>query len=95
MLQDAPRRKLLRPVRKRKLVDEMRGDRDVSIRRACRVFLVDTSTTQVSSPPDRLPWNNASKRFAKFATAIGAFHVLLHREGWYLGQNKTRASIES
>ena len=36
--------KALRPVRKRKLVDEMRGDWDVSLRRACRVFLVDTST---------------------------------------------------
>ena len=34
----------MKPVRKRKLVDEMRGDWDVSIRRACRVFLVDTST---------------------------------------------------
>ena len=30
--------KALRPVRKRKLVDEMRGEWDVSIRRACRVF---------------------------------------------------------
>ena len=40
-IQDALR---LKPVRKRKLVDEMRGDWDVSIRRACRVFLVDTST---------------------------------------------------
>jgi putative transposase len=36
--------KALKPVRKRKLVDEMRGDWNVSIRRACRVFLLDTST---------------------------------------------------
>jgi len=36
--------KALKPVRKHKLVDEMRGDWGVSIRRACRVFLVDTST---------------------------------------------------
>jgi putative transposase len=39
----------LKPVRKRKLVDEMRGDWDVSIRRACRVFLVDTSTYHYKS----------------------------------------------
>ena len=33
--------KALRPVRKRKLVDETRGEWGVSIRRACRVLLVD------------------------------------------------------
>jgi hypothetical protein len=31
-----PPPKALRPVRQRKLVDEMRGDWNVSIRRACR-----------------------------------------------------------
>jgi putative transposase len=41
--------KALKPVRKRKLVDEMRGEWDVSIRRACRVFLVDTSTYHYKS----------------------------------------------
>ena len=41
--------KTLRPVRKRKLVDEMRGEWDVSIRRACRVFEVDTSTYHYKS----------------------------------------------
>ena len=44
-----PPPKTLKPVRKRKLVDEMRGDWDVSIRRACRVFLVDTSTYHYKS----------------------------------------------
>ena len=39
----------MKPVRKRKLVDEMRGDWNVSIRRACRVFLVDTSTYHYKS----------------------------------------------
>jgi hypothetical protein len=34
----------LKPVRKRKLVDEMRGDCDVSIGLARRVFLVNMST---------------------------------------------------
>ena len=41
--------KALKPLRKRKLVDEMRGDWDVSIRWACRVFLVDTSTYHYKS----------------------------------------------
>ena len=36
--------KTLRPGRKRKLVDEVRGDWNVSIRRACRVLLFDTSS---------------------------------------------------
>ena len=39
----------MRPVRKRKLVDEMRGEWSVSIRRACRVLLVDTSTYHYKS----------------------------------------------
>ena len=39
----------MRPVRKRKLVDAMCGDWDVSIRRACRVLEVDTSTYHYKS----------------------------------------------
>lgn len=35
--------------RKRKLVDAMRGEWDVSIRRTCRVFEVDTSTYHYKS----------------------------------------------
>jgi hypothetical protein len=68
--------KALKPVRKRKLVDEMRGDWDVSSRRACRVFLVDTSTYHTNLvAPDRLPSNDGSRRSARlaFATVIGAF----------------------
>jgi hypothetical protein len=34
----------LKSVRKRKLIDEMRGEWNVSIRRACDVFQLDTST---------------------------------------------------
>ena len=36
--------KNVKPVLKRKLVDEICGEWGVSIRRACRVLLVDTST---------------------------------------------------
>ena len=38
----------LKPVRQRKL-DEMRGDWNVSIRRACHVFLLDRSTYHYKS----------------------------------------------
>ena len=41
--------KALRPVRKRKLVDEMRREWDISIRRACGVFEMDTSTYHYKS----------------------------------------------
>src|SRR5206468_3741419 len=44
-----PPPKTLKPARKRKLVDEMRGEWGVSIRRACGVFLVDTSTYHYKS----------------------------------------------
>jgi hypothetical protein len=36
-------------VRKRKLVDEVRGEWDVSIRRACRMLLFDTSSYHYKS----------------------------------------------
>ena len=41
--------KTLRPARKRKLVDEVCGEWDVSIRRACRVLEFDTSTYHYKS----------------------------------------------
>ena len=36
----------MRPVRKRKLVDEVRSEWGVSIRRACRVVLIDTPAAE-------------------------------------------------
>ena len=39
----------MKAARRRKLVDEMRGEWGVSIRRACRVFLCDTSTYHYTS----------------------------------------------
>ena len=39
----------MKPVRKRKLVDSVRSDWGVSIRRACRTLLVDTSTYHYKS----------------------------------------------
>jgi putative transposase len=85
-----PPPKALKPVRKPKLVDEMSGDWDVSIRRACRVFFGRYDYHYKSRRADRQPSNNGSKRPVRraFVTAIGV--VLLRREGWSLGQNKTR-----
>jgi putative transposase len=78
----------LKPVRKRKLVDEMRGDWNVSIGRACRVLPVDTYTYLTG------PSNNGSRRFARreSAMAIAAFTCCcgVKAEGRSLGQNKTR-----
>jgi putative transposase len=67
----------------------MRGEWDVSIRRACGVFEMDISTSLVA--PDRQPSNSVSERFAKraFATAM-TDPRLLRREDWCHGQNETR-----
>ena len=74
----------MKPVRKRKLVDEMRGDWDVSIRRACRVFLVDTSTYR----PGQAALEQRIKEICQTRVRYGyrRVHVLLRREGWFLGQ---------
>ena len=83
----------MKPVRKRKLVDEMRGDWDVSIRRACRVFLVDTSTYHYKSRrPGQAALEQRIKEICQTRVRYGyrRVHVLLRREGWSLGQNKTR-----
>ena len=44
MPQDVIRRKTVKPGRKRKLVDEMRSEWQVSIRRACEALEFDRST---------------------------------------------------
>jgi putative transposase len=83
----------LKPVRKRKLVDAMRGDWDVSIRRACRVFLLDTSTYHYKSRrPGQAPLEQRIREICQTRVRYGyrRVHVLLRREGWSLGQNKTR-----
>jgi hypothetical protein len=45
MLQDVIRPKLLKPGRKRKLVDEVRSEWQISIRKACDALEFDRSTT--------------------------------------------------
>lgn len=83
----------MKPVRKRKLVDAVRGDWGVSIRRACRVLLVDTSTYHYKSRRrGQAPLEQRIKEICQTRVRYGyrRVHVLLRREGWCHGQNKTR-----
>ena len=71
----------------------MRGDWDVSIRRACRVFLVDTSTYHYKSRrPGQAALEQRIREICQTRVRYGyrRVHVLLRREGWRHGQNKTR-----
>ncbi len=83
----------MKPVRKRKLVDAVRSDWGVSIRRACRVLLVDTSTYHYKSRlHGQAPLEQRIKEICQTRVRYGyrRVHVLLRREGWCHGQNKTR-----
>ena len=83
----------MKPGRKRKLVDAMRGEWDVSIRRTCRVFEVDTSTYHYKSRrPGQAALEERIKEICRTRIRYGyrRIHVLLRREGWRHGQNKTR-----
>ena len=85
--------KNLRPVRQRKLVDGICGEWGISIRRACRVFEVDTSTYHYKSRrPDQASLEIRIREICQTRIRYGyrRVHVLLRREGWQLGQNKTR-----
>jgi putative transposase len=83
----------LKPVRKRKLIDEMRGDWAVSIRRACRVFLFDTSTYHYKSRrPEQAPLEQRIKEICQTRVRYGyrRVHIVLRPEGWRINQKKTR-----
>ena len=71
----------------------MRGEWDVSIRRTCRVFEVDTSTYHYKSRRSgQAPLEERIKETCRTRIRYGyrRIHVLLRREGWRHGQNKTR-----
>ena len=71
----------------------MRSDRDVSIRRVCRVFLVDTSTYHYKSRrPGQAALEQRIREICQTRVRYGYrhVHVLLRREGCCHGQNKTR-----
>ena len=83
----------MRPVRKRKLVDEVRGEWGVSIRRACGVFLIDTSTYHYKSRrPGQAHLEQRIKEICQTRVRYGyrRVHVLLRREGVRINQKKTR-----
>ncbi len=75
----------MRPVRKRQLVNDVRADWQVSIRRACSVFLVDTSFYHYKSKRgDQADLKKRIKELAQTRVRYGyrRVHVLLRREGW-------------
>ena len=83
----------MKPVRQRKLVDEMRGDWNVSIRRACHVFLLDRSTYHYKSRrPGQAALEQRIKDICQTRVRYGyrRVHVLLRREGWHINQKRTR-----
>lgn len=83
----------MRPVRKRKLVDVVCSEWDVSIRRACRVLQVDTSTYHYKSRRHgQAPLEHRIKEICQTRVRYGyrRVHVMLRREGWSINQKKTR-----
>jgi putative transposase len=82
----------LRPARRRQLVDDVRRAWDVSIRRACRVLEVDTSTYHDRSRrPDRAALKARMQEICATRVRYGyrRVHVLLRREGWSVNHKRT------
>lgn len=83
----------MKPGRKRKLVDEVRGEWQVSIRKACEALEFDRSTYHYKSRRSgQAALEHRIKEICHARVRYGyrRVHVLLHREGWRHGQNKTR-----
>ncbi|WP_461357528.1 IS3 family transposase [Bradyrhizobium sp. USDA 4454] len=85
--------KAMKPGRKRKLVDEVCGEWQVSIRRACDALEFDRSTYHYKSRRSgQAALEQKIKEICHVRVRYGyrRVHVLLRREGWRHGQNKTR-----
>ena len=70
----------------------MRGEWDVSIRRACRIFEVDTSTYHYKSRrPGQAHLEQRIREICQTRVRYGyrRVHVLLCREGWRINHKKT------
>lgn len=83
----------MRPARKRKLVDEVCGTWGVSIRRVCRVLLVDTSTYYYRSRrAGQAGLEHRIREICETRVRYGyrRVHVMLRREGWMINQKRTR-----
>ena len=75
----------LRPGRKRTLVDEMRCDWSVSIRRACSVTMLDPMTYRYTSRrPGQATLEQRIREICQTRVRFGyrRVHLLLRREGW-------------
>lgn len=82
----------MRPVRKRQLVDKVCSEWDVSIRRACRVLAVDTSTYHYKSRRrGQADLEHRIKEIAETRMRYGyrRVHVVLQREGWMTNIKRT------
>ena len=85
--------KAVKPGRKRKLVDEVCGEWQVSIRRACDALEFDRSTYHYRSRrSDQAALEQRIREISQVRVRYGyrRIHVVLRREGWRHGQNKTR-----
>jgi putative transposase len=74
-------------------VDGVRGEWGVSIRRACRVLDVDTSTYHYKSRrPEQAGLERRIREICQTRVRYGyrRVHVLLRREGWRVNHKKTR-----
>jgi putative transposase len=75
----------MRPARRRRLVDEVRADWKVSIRRACATFRIDTSLYHYKSKRgEQADLKARIREIAQTRVRYGyrRVHVLLRREGW-------------
>ncbi|MFK4495937.1 transposase InsO family protein [Bradyrhizobium japonicum] len=83
----------MKPGRKRKLVDEVCGEWQVSIRKTCEAIELDRSTYHYKSRrPGQAVLEQKIKEICHVRIRYGyrRVHVLLRSEGWRHGQNKTR-----
>jgi len=81
------------PGRKRKLVDEVRSEWQVSIRKACEALEVDRSTYHYKSRRSgQATLEHRIKEICHVRVRYGyrRVHILLRREGWTINHKKTR-----
>ena len=82
----------MRPARKRELVDGMRREWAVSIRRACGALRFDTSSYHYKSRrPEQAGLERRIREICETRVRYGyrRVHVLLEREGWAVNIKKT------
>ena len=82
----------MKPGRKRKLVDVVRSEWRISIRRACRALEIDRSTHYKSRRSGQAAIEQRIREICHVRVRYGyrRVHILLRREGWVINQKKTR-----